>query len=223
MKKYKYEETLQFLIPYIQDRDTISIIEDDNELTTNKTEGEERTNIVASNETLEQIHESTDSPPTSLHQLTSTSSRRGDSHSVSFTNVDQRHRNRVNVRKLRSIRAMKQVRPQKKASNTLMKYLIEQKEKSRTELHPIEAFFQGLIPTVKRFSPYYQHIAKGRIFSLVQELEYEQIRQSRPNLQDMQPPVYESSSNSTSIDEHTLCTTVLSTDEAALSGNLFSQ
>ena len=37
--------------------------------------------------------------------------------------------------------------------------------------HPIDEFLEGLAPTLKNLSPYYQHMAKGKIFSVVQELE----------------------------------------------------
>lgn len=225
MKKYRYEEDLQFLIPYIQDRATISSIEDDNESTTNETEEKEKMNVVVSGETSEQIHESTDPPPTPLYQPNTTSSRHDDSQSASFMNKDKRPHNRINTHNLRSIRSMKRI-PQKNASNTLMRYLIDE-EKSRTEIDPIEAFFLGLIPTIKPFSPYYQHIAKGRFFSVIQELEYEQIRQSHPSSPTLQPPVYESSSNSTSLG---LSTTTITSDESTttskqpnVGGNFFSQ
>jgi hypothetical protein len=37
--------------------------------------------------------------------------------------------------------------------------------------HPIDAFLEGLVPTLKNLPPYYQYLAKGKIFSVVQELE----------------------------------------------------
>jgi hypothetical protein len=36
---------------------------------------------------------------------------------------------------------------------------------------PIDTFLEGLAPTLKKLPPYYQHWAKGKIFSFVQELE----------------------------------------------------
>lgn len=79
-------------------------------------------------------------------------------------------------------RTVTQASPQQteSASNTLMKYIIERNQKSQTDVHPVDAFFQGLSPTVKTFSPYYQHLAKGRIFSIVQELEYAHLNSPRP-------------------------------------------
>jgi hypothetical protein len=37
--------------------------------------------------------------------------------------------------------------------------------------HPIDAFLEGLAPSLKTLRPYYQHLAKGKIFSVLQELE----------------------------------------------------
>jgi hypothetical protein len=37
--------------------------------------------------------------------------------------------------------------------------------------NPIDAFLEGLAPTLKNIPPYYQHLAKGKIFAAVQELQ----------------------------------------------------
>jgi len=57
------------------------------------------------------------------------------------------------------------------ASSALMKYIIENNKKRNDYKHPIDAFLEGLAPTLKHLPPYYQHLAKGKIFSVVQELE----------------------------------------------------
>lgn len=43
------------------------------------------------------------------------------------------------------------------------------------KLSPIDSFFVAISATVKQFSPYYQNIAKSKIFSIVSELEMVQI------------------------------------------------
>jgi len=52
-----------------------------------------------------------------------------------------------------------------------MKYIIANNKKQTDYEHPIDAFLESLAPTVKNFPPYYQHLAKGKIFSVVQEIE----------------------------------------------------
>ncbi|RZF33875.1 hypothetical protein LSTR_LSTR009899 [Laodelphax striatellus] len=59
------------------------------------------------------------------------------------------------------------------ASTVLMKYFIEQSaaKTNNHNKHHIDAFLEGLAPTLKSLPPYYQHLAKGRLFSVVHELE----------------------------------------------------
>jgi hypothetical protein len=57
------------------------------------------------------------------------------------------------------------------ASSALMKYIIENNKKRKDYKHSIDAFLEDLAPTLKNLPPYYQHLAKGKIFSVVQELE----------------------------------------------------
>jgi hypothetical protein len=52
-----------------------------------------------------------------------------------------------------------------------MKYIIENNKKQNDYKHPIDAFLEGLAPTLENLPPYYQYLAKGKIFSVVQELE----------------------------------------------------
>ena len=56
------------------------------------------------------------------------------------------------------------------ASSTFMKYIIENNNKQNDYKHPIGAFLEGLAPTLINLPPYCQHLAKGKIFSVVQEL-----------------------------------------------------
>ncbi|XP_022199546.2 uncharacterized protein LOC111056488 [Nilaparvata lugens] len=59
------------------------------------------------------------------------------------------------------------------ASSVLMKYFIDQSASKTVspDRHHIDAFLEGLAPTLKNLPPYYQHLAKGRLFSVVHELE----------------------------------------------------
>jgi hypothetical protein len=133
VKKYKYEEALQFLIPHIHERYTISSIEQPSESDSDMVNSQVMAS--ADDEKLEEI---------------SASNRNADIHQPE------------NPRKKRNI-----VLPE----TALMKYIIENNKKQNDYKHPIDAFLEVLAPTLKNLPPYYQHLARGKIFSVVQELE----------------------------------------------------
>lgn len=60
---------------------------------------------------------------------------------------------------------------EKSTALKLMEYLIKKQD-------PIDAFLSSLAPTLKSFSPQYQHLAKGKIFAIVHELEAQQLNQA---------------------------------------------
>ena len=68
-------------------------------------------------------------------------------------------------------RKKRKIVPPETASSALMKYIFENNIKQNDYKHPIDAFVEGLAPTLKNRPPYYQHLAKGKISSVVQELE----------------------------------------------------
>jgi len=64
------------------------------------------------------------------------------------------------------------------ASAVMMKYLLDKKSKEEndtTPKHHVDAFLTGIASTMKALDPYRANIAKTRIFSVVQELEMDQI------------------------------------------------
>lgn len=65
------------------------------------------------------------------------------------------------------------------ASSTLMKYILEKKNEEnleeKKESSAIDQFFLSMCSTVKQFSPYKQHLAKTKIFSIVSEIELENL------------------------------------------------
>jgi len=73
------------------------------------------------------------------------------------------------------------------ASATLMKFILDNRGNKSSEadqnIGPLDQFFSSICSTVKQFSPYYQHVAKNKIFSIVSELELEQLKYT-------QPPIY---------------------------------
>jgi len=71
-----------------------------------------------------------------------------------------------------------QYRETEAASSTIMKYLLEKKEKeTKTEnvVHPVDAFLSGIGATLKTLDPYNLNLMKSRIFNIVQEIEIKQI------------------------------------------------
>ncbi|CAB3221188.1 unnamed protein product [Arctia plantaginis] len=76
------------------------------------------------------------------------------------------------------------------ASATLMKYVQMNRNNNtehteKEEQHPIDAFLQGLAPTLKSFSPYLQHLAKGQIFqvhNVIHNLELQQLTENLTSL-----------------------------------------
>ena len=136
VKKYKYEDFLHFLMPHVNERSTISSIEQTSESDSDMVNSQVM--ATADDKTCEEI---------------SASNRNADIHQPE------------NPREKRKI-----LLPET-ASSALMKYIIENNKKQNDYKHPIDAFLEGLAPTLKNLPPYYQHLAKGKIFSVVQELE----------------------------------------------------
>ncbi|XP_044766533.1 uncharacterized protein LOC123322637 [Coccinella septempunctata] len=203
IRKYKYADILQFLLPYIQNRCTLSNIEEENdsENTIKRPENDEEIDVngieaieqfsAISTPNVDPIEESSEIAP----------STPATPHQPPDNPLPSSSRKSKVVRKRRIARQITQAASDQKesASFTLMKYIIEKNQKSQADIDPIEAFFQGLIPTVKRFSPYYQHLAKGRIFSVLHELELAQLNQPVPSSEIYTSPTYESSTSSTSV------------------------
>ncbi|XP_046142812.1 transcription factor Adf-1-like [Osmia bicornis bicornis] len=153
IKKYKHEDTLQFLLPHEEERNTISNIE--------STENSEQTQVeIEIDEPDHQlpVQDNVDTVPSNL-------SSQNPSSAGQFVRSQKRYRRTM----------PKSAKPTESASNTLMTSIMENNVKQQKDIHPIDAFFSGLAPTIKRFSPYHQHVAKGKIFAIVQELEWEQL------------------------------------------------
>lgn len=53
--------------------------------------------------------------------------------------------------------------------------------KKKTEQDPLDLFFSSMAATVKQFSPFLQHVAKTKIFSIITELEMQHYTQQNPN------------------------------------------
>lgn len=66
------------------------------------------------------------------------------------------------------------------ASSFLMKYILESKKETANQRpDPIDTFLSGIASTLKGLNPYFQNIAKTKIFEVAQSLEMEQIVQNQ--------------------------------------------
>lgn len=179
IKKYKYEEILSFLLPHVQERQTITNIESENELTQDETEPMQSTQATTVHE--EEIanvdQRQQEQEPSVILQPNSTPLT-----DPKTTLQSTAQTARFNKRNRRSV---PNHQPQPYASNTLMEYILKNNEIPNQDINPIDAFFNGLAATIKKFSPYYQHVAKGKIFAVVQDLEWEQLQSAEPSTSSM--------------------------------------
>ena len=171
IKKYKYEDLLQFLVIHIQDRQVIENISNDSEpeetlqdYTDTPTTALTDTSTTALTDTSTTALTDTSTPEilprnpsistTSLNSPQNITAPTTPSHSSQNANTVKKNQARA--------RAQKQASSQPSASASLMKYIIENKKHIEEDDH-IDAFFKGLIPTIKTFSPYYQHSKRKNI------------------------------------------------------------
>ncbi|XP_012279619.1 uncharacterized protein LOC105699324 [Orussus abietinus] len=171
-KRYKYESQLSFLVPFIKERETSSSLSN-----VERTTGDENDN--SDNDENDDIEED------DLDQAIISKSE------IVETIDDMEHANEnidsdVKSSKLTSSLQFKRKRargtksifknPSATVSATLLRYVLEQKEKTnRQPVHPVDAFLAGIAPTLKALSPYHLNIAKSKIFNTLQEIELEQI------------------------------------------------
>jgi len=101
-----------------------------------------------------------------------------------------------------------------------MRYIIEKKKEEevkanteKNEINVIDQFFQNMGSTVKQFSPYLQHLAKIRVFSVISELELDHIKSQKLHEQQYQQqyqqqhisalqPIYQSTQSYTDGSNH---------------------
>lgn len=99
-----------------------------------------------------------------------------DSIDIEIQNVSVDDESDTQTKKLTPDRGNKRFKPcEESASAVLMKYILANKIKQPAETHPVDAFLSGISATMKSFTPYYQNIAKQKIFSAISELELHHI------------------------------------------------
>ena len=161
LKKYKFDDQLQFLKPHLQERDTLGNIEDvEDDVDSNED------HVDISNENAEENLKENENAA-----VQNTQNRNGTDISCGV----EQSRSSLPVRKIPQKRSIK---TPDSASTTLMKYIMQKKENNKpdtTNSNPVDAFLAGLSPTLKTFTPYYLNIVKSKIFSTVQEYEMKMI------------------------------------------------
>ncbi|XP_060835322.1 uncharacterized protein LOC132918206 isoform X2 [Rhopalosiphum padi] len=161
VKKYKFDDQLQFLEPRIQERDTLSNIEDvvDNEdvdifnenMGKNKNENEN-----AEIQSDEHMNEIVSDGGKQLQTVKQT---------MDSKSIKKWTKNHLNYSPYYM-------------TSPLMKYITHKQDHNManaTQSNPVDAFLTGLSPTLKTFTPYYLNLVKSKIFSVVQEHEKKMI------------------------------------------------
>lgn len=166
--KYKYEDELTFLIPYLGEREGLSNLsksqDDDYNIHDSQMEFTEETcrpQSVEDEPTTEDIH--------------STSKDNNIRINNTYSSLVSENRN-----KLDRFEAIKrkildpEETPLESPSAQLMAYLLTVKQASRND--PVDAFLGGIAPTLKTLNPLLLNEAKGKIFAIVQEMEMKQLQ-----------------------------------------------
>jgi len=152
IKKYKYEDNLQFLQEFLQERDTITNIScnlsDSSEEDGNTEEIQDPQNDTSMNNEILKTNQCVN---------------------------DDIWKKPNPIKKKQSATTGICQQPET-ASTSLMKYLLEKKEtRKESDIDPVDAFLKGIGATLKTFDPYSLNLAKSKIFNAVQDIEMTQI------------------------------------------------
>ncbi|XP_031357193.1 transcription factor Adf-1-like [Photinus pyralis] len=165
IKKWKFEDEMSFLLPFMQERDTCSNLKD-------VSDDDDENNEEESQETEDDGKNKLDDDG-----INNTDDVDGQLHIEDGRKEKELSRKIVNAARRKGTR--NQTQPET-ASAVMMKYLLNKKatkEQSTQQPNAIDTFFSSIATTVKSFSPYHQNVAKSHIFSIVSDLEMKQIVQ----------------------------------------------
>lgn len=195
-KPYRFENQLQFLLEFMEERETkgnvgshpeseIGEFYDDNEeetpLPTNIAFPPLTTNIVSPLLTTNIV-----SPPQSSNQPSSPPfeelrTNRIDIPSTSVACFDR----------TTPVTGRKKKPQHESAASALMKYVIEKNESKTNKPtvtldNPIDSFLFGISATLKSMPPYLQHLAKSEIFATIQKYELQMLQNQGQTFQPLQ-------------------------------------
>ncbi|XP_012285831.1 uncharacterized protein LOC105702678 [Orussus abietinus] len=173
MKKWKFEDEMSFLLPFMHERETGNNLkdfsDDDNEGEPNEDESDDRKDNIGFDRNDDDKDDVDDS----------------ELHFDDERKKKQREFNRKGVFKVpRDKGSRSQVQPEP-LSTILMEYLPDNKTITAQVTPPIQqscaidTLFSCFAATVKNFSPYYQNLAKSQLFSIISDLEMQQIMQEQ--------------------------------------------
>lgn len=183
IKKWRYEDEMSFLLPFMQERDTCSnlkdVSDDENEDEPNEDENDDR--VDNRNDNAEDNRNDKEDDRNDDKDDDKSDDVNEESHAENEKKKKQKEINRKIITKV--ARNKGNTQPET-ASAVMMKYLLDKKTaKAQTppiqQPSAIDSFFSSIAATVKNFSPYYQNIAKSQIFSIITDLEMKQIMQEQ--------------------------------------------
>lgn len=155
-KRYKYEDCLQFLAPYLSERDVVTNV------------SVQETSTVT--EIIDDIQE-----PSQEEQSDAETNQPQISSSIATRIFQGRKKAR---------RSQNSPTPLDTPSALLVKYILDKDDPQNVSQvlnhDDIDTFLMGIASTLKKLNPYNQHIAKGRIFNVVHELEAQEFFSQGP-------------------------------------------
>jgi hypothetical protein len=153
IKKWKFEDELSFLQPYLKDRTTVSSV--------NCGEGETHDE---SSSDVQEIPEDNPTVPIFLSQESGapvSTTPRSSAPMVRLPTWSKSRQFAMNAE------------PQETPSAVMMKYLLNQRQAD-----DIDTFFSSMAATVRNFPPRERALAKAQVFSVISKLEIELVTQS---------------------------------------------
>lgn len=198
IRKWKFEEDMSFLLPFMQKRDTCSNLkdlsdDDDNEEEPNEDEYDKNDRRDNRNNDKDNDRNNDREDDRNNDGGDDRNDDRRDDRNAKGDNKDdvdkvscvedEKKKKRKENRKI-SPKKRENIQPET-ASAVMMKYLLDKKSIKEqitpsTQPNAIDGFFSSITATVKNFYPYYQNVAKSQIFSIISDLEMKQIMQEQP-------------------------------------------
>lgn len=181
IKKWKFEEEMSFVVPYMQERDTctnlIDISDDVNEDGPNEKEYDDKNEEEGDDRSDDKDDDKDDGiDGEDVNESLIEDEKKKKQKEIKRKVITKVARNSGNKCQTQS----------ESASAVMVKYLLE-KIIANARITPptpqpsaIDTFFSSIAATVNNFSPYYQNIAKSQIFSIISELKMKQIMQEQP-------------------------------------------
>lgn len=170
IKKWKFEDELQFLKTHLKERESMSNIDTVSDYDEDLFEAGNEICLPEKNTELDIDTSCNDTYFNNLSPNTSTPSPKEFRQPILKNTLATMAKKKSKVSNPSS----------ETASSTLMKYILENKNEEnlneKKESSAIDQFLLSMCSTVKEFSPYHQHLAKTKIFSIVSEIELENLR-----------------------------------------------